>query len=299
MPQPIIPISEGREVLVNFGNRYVVFAEHGRLPGKSFFDPERDSEVLPRVGNEYEGAEQRAIETLKIEGLTRAATPSLEAADIEFTDANGTKLLLDIKVRDRPARDSDFKHGFETARELTTAQAQFETWFFNIERLELTILRSIDLPRPEPRVAINVFERTKEGIFGRERVVQSVVEWAEEVTGLYDRIEVELGSSPDLSFERSRSVIMSEELMQKFAVPDRELPVLDIIRQGEAIASLVPRARWVLGSSGRVDLISPTGTTILVLVRENGGSTWHLVDMTDRRRTQPLDRAALQKLVAA
>jgi hypothetical protein len=59
-----------RQVLVNLGNRFVVFGPEGALPEPLRFDPE-NSAILPRVLDESEVAEARIAETLQVSGMTR------------------------------------------------------------------------------------------------------------------------------------------------------------------------------------------------------------------------------------
>jgi hypothetical protein len=65
---PIDPAK--RQVLVNLGNRFVVFGPDGGLPEPLRFDP-IDSIATPRVADESEVAETRIAETLRISGMTR------------------------------------------------------------------------------------------------------------------------------------------------------------------------------------------------------------------------------------
>lgn len=55
-----------RQILVNLGNRYVVFGSTTGMPQPLAFVPERDSELLPRVADEIEIAGERIVQTLKV-----------------------------------------------------------------------------------------------------------------------------------------------------------------------------------------------------------------------------------------
>jgi hypothetical protein len=75
-----------RQVLVNLGNRYVVFGSAARLPAQLCFDPQTDSEILPRVADESEVAATRILETLRVFGMERTAeTPGSPEADVTFS----------------------------------------------------------------------------------------------------------------------------------------------------------------------------------------------------------------------
>ena len=77
---------------------------------------------------------------------------------------------------------------------------------------------------------------------------------------------------------------MSEEMMQQFAVPDRDIPVLDILDVDQVIASFVPRGLWMIGSWGRIDIITRDRTRVLVALGGMGSLEWRLVSPEDRGR---------------
>jgi hypothetical protein len=83
---------------------------------------------------------------------------------------------------------------------------------------------------------------------------------------------------------------MSEELMQRFAVSDRELPVLDVLSGNRVTVSFVPRGLWLIGAWGRIDAIT-------AIRHEDGTFEWRLTSSDDRRHTVPFGRDALLALV--
>jgi hypothetical protein len=91
---------------------------------------------------------------------------------------------------------------------------------------------------------------------------------------------------------------MSEEMMQKFAVTDREISVLDVLDGDQVIASFVPRGLWLIGSWGRIDIITRDRTHILLALRDEGNLQWRLVSPESRRLTVPFDKNALLALMA-
>jgi hypothetical protein len=90
-----------RQILVNLGNRYVVFGPSPGLPQPIQCHPETDSEVLPRVADESEVAETRIAQTLRVAGMKRTAVEEANQADFELLDDEGNRVLIDIK---RPVR---------------------------------------------------------------------------------------------------------------------------------------------------------------------------------------------------
>jgi hypothetical protein len=290
-----------RQVLVNLGNRFVVFGPDHGLPEPIRFDPQ-DSPILPRVADESEGTEVRIMETLQVSGMTREnSNPATRStADIELLGPDGNRILIDVKVREGDPKRRDFEAGTERLR-LAKAEGQnLEIWFFNIERPKLTVMRfdSFSHLQLDDLVPLNVWERTAEGVFERQSVVEEVEDWLHRVERIYADVREWLADRADLRFEQTRTVTMSEELMQKYAVTDRELQVLDVLRGDQVIASFVPRGLWLIGSWGRIDIITKEGTAVLVAIKQPDRYEWKLVFPNDRRRLKPFDKPVLLELMS-
>ncbi len=290
-----------RQVLVNLGNRFVVFGPDSGLPEPIRFDPQ-DLPILPRVADESEGTEVRIMETLQVSGMIRemSSPASGTSADVEFLGPDGNRILIDVKVREGDPKRRDLEAGTELLK-LAKAEGQdLEIWFFNIERLTLTITRfdrSSHL-QFDNLVPLNVWEKTSEGIFERQRVVAEVDDWLRRVERVYADVQGWLADQADLRFEQTRTVTMSEELMQKFAVTDRELRVLDVLRGDQVIASFVPRGLWLIGAWGRIDIITADRTAILVAIKKSDGYEWKLALPDNRRVLRPFDKPVLLELMS-
>ncbi len=293
-------LDASRQVLVNLGNRYAVFAPSPGLPQPIRFNPETDFGVLPRVVDENEVAEARIAETLRVSGMTRSTAVDPSKADIELIDDKGNHILIDIKVRERDPKKRDFDQGQERLKEAAALGQTLEIWYFNIERLKITVMRglghNLQLVELTP---INVWEKTDDGIFDRARVVEEVDDWINRVSAVYEDVRTWLVDRPNLRFDCSRTVIMSEELMQKFAVADREISVLDVVDGDQVVASFVPRGLWLIGMWGRIDIITRDRTRILVALRREGTLEWRLVTPESRQRTEPFDKNALLATISA
>jgi len=288
-----------RQILVNLGNRYVVFGPSTGLPQQIRFDPDTDSEVLPRVADEGEATEERIAQTLRVPGMTRSvATERAPQADVELLDDDGNHVLIDIKVRERDPKQRDIEQAQQRLTEAARTGQTLEVWHFNVERLKLVVMH-LDRSglRFDELIPLDVWEKTPEGVFDRARVVEEVEDWVHRVESLYEDVRGWLGDRPDLRCEQSRTVAMSEEMMQQFAVTDREIPVLDILDAEQVIASFVPRGLWMIGSWGRIDVITRNRTHVLVALGGAGNLEWRLVSSEDRQRMVPFDRDALLALV--
>jgi hypothetical protein len=284
-----------RQVFANLGNRFVVFGPEGALPEPVRFDP-KDSPTLPRVADESEAAESRIVETLQVSGMTRVAShpQNGEGPDLELIDANGRHVFVELKVRERDPRDRDLDTGHKLLDQAAARGQDLEVWFFNIERLKLTVMRRDGANfRFHQLVPLNVWEKTQEGVYERQRVVEEVDHWIRRVDRLYADIEAWLGSDKSIRFERTRTITMSEEMMQQFAVTDREVPILDVVSECQTIASFVPRGLWLIGAWGRVDLITKDRTFILIALKKDGSFEWQLMPAGDRRFAKSLDKAVI------
>jgi hypothetical protein len=242
------------------------------------------------------------METLQVSGMTREnSNPATRStADIELLGPDGNRILIDVKVREGDPKRRDFEAGTERLR-LAKAEGQnLEIWFFNIERPKLTVMRfdSFSHLQLDDLVPLNVWERTAEGVFERQSVVEEVEDWLHRVERIYADVREWLADRADLRFEQTRTVTMSEELMQKYAVTDRELQVLDVLRGDQVIASFVPRGLWLIGSWGRIDIITKEGTAVLVAIKQPDRYEWKLVFPNDRRRLKPFDKPVLLELMS-
>jgi hypothetical protein len=290
-----------QQVLINLGNRFVVFGPEAGLPEPLRFDP-ADSPILPRVADESDVAETRIAETLQVSGMTRV-TPGPDAAvgdaDVELVDPAGNRILIDIKVRESEPKLRDLQSGTERLNQAKSKGHNLEVWFFNIERLKLVVMRLDGSSlRVDPLVPMNVWTRTSEGIFERQRVIEEVDDWSHRVECLYSDVREWLDDNKQLRLEQTRTVTMSEEMMQEFAVKDRELPLLDILRGEQVVASFVPRGLWLIGAWGRIDVITRDRTWILIAIKHLEKFEWRLVRPDDRERETIFDKVALLEIMS-
>lgn len=287
----------GRQVLVNFGNRYVVFSSDRTSPQPLAFDALRDTKVLPRVADESEIAEERIIQTLRVSDVTNIE-PSMqsEPGDVRLVSKDGKQIFVDVKVRQREPKERDYASLFEQLKHVR----DLEIWSFNIERLGLTILSLDERNNPQitKLVPIDVWERTETGVFDRNRVLVRVQDWIQRINNLYLDVWSWIPDRHDLRADQSRTVSFSEDLMQSYAIADRDLPVLDIIFGDQVIVSFVPRALWIVGARGRIDLITRTGTRLLIDRGSEGAPNWQLVSAESRRDSVPFNRNEFFTLVS-
>jgi hypothetical protein len=128
-----------------------------------------------------------------------------------------------------------------------------------------------------------------------EYVRRRVEDWERRVIVLYDLLEDWL--PPECTASRTRAVLMNEELMQRFGIAARNLPILDIAKGTRRFASIIPHGLWIIGANGRLDLRSEKGMFIII-DRSHAFDipSWHMASLADRqyeRLTQAMFHSAL------
>jgi hypothetical protein len=222
-----------------------------------------------------------------------------DAVDLTLVAPDGSRTLVEIKVREHQPKSRDldliFKRLLQTHE---TKQQRLEIWVFNIEQLKLHIYSHNGRHVEEAEfTALNIWEYGDDGeAFERKRVADEVEGWIRRVDDLYSQISGWVSHDHEVRVMRNRTVEMAEELMQKFAVADRELAVLDLVRDQEPIASFVPRGLWIIGAWGRVDIITRSGTRVLLNLGKDKVD-WQLVSVESRRNRIPFDQIALAALL--
>lgn len=222
--------------------------------------------------------------------------------DLVLSDKDGNRVLVEVKVRQGDPKGRDLSIAWERSKEAKQQGLMYENWFFNVDRLKLLrVYWDHEVPIIEESVPLDVWEKTPESIFRRANVVAEVEDWIFRLDVLYNDVESWLSTHRDFRFERNRTVTMSEEMMQNFAVTDRDVPILDVIEGDQVVASFVPRGLWMIGAWGRVDVITRSQTTILVATRdkEEEELRWELVSPEDRRKRVPFNKDSLIAIVGA
>jgi len=287
------------QILTCIGNRYVVFGPEATLPAQLQFNPETDTGALPRIADDDERLDSRILSTLRVQGMT--VSPVLDErrsiADFELIDPDGRHILVEMKIRDSDPKRRDVELSEKHIQEAAAKGDTLEVWYLNTDRLRLLRTRRPDQKFPpwmyDELVPLDVWEINEGEIFGRAKVVAEVNDWIQRIDAFYADIASWLTDRTDLKCERVRTVVMAEEMMQQFAVPDRELPVLDLVKDDQAVASFVPRGLWLIGVWGRIDMItSRTTQPILAIKHKDGSLQWSYSVTSPDRRLEKFDKTA-------
>lgn len=292
---------DDRQVLAAIGNRYVVFGSESRLRGAATLGPADVKTRLPRVGYDHQNSESRLIQSLVVEGSEVRLAGERDFGDVELIDAAGRTTLVEIKVGDRDFAGLNLGQAW---KDLGQGDDHREIWGFNTERLTLGIVWSgkrFGTGFSELR-ALDVWEYDEHGsVFDRSKVVAEVDDWSRRVSALYDEVEA-WAREEGFTALRDRAIPMSEELMQRFAVPDRDMPILDLMEGETPVLTMKPDGLWLIGFNGLIDVITPHGTVWLAGIPQTPNPpAWMLVEPRDRsRRAWGRDafRAVLERVTA-
>jgi hypothetical protein len=294
-----------RQVLANVGNRYVVFGSRSLLPGSRVLGPDDvHQQFSERVGDEYDFPPERLVQSILVDGAEVRPTLGLDRNwDIEIAYTDGSKSLVEIKIRERDFAPREFSRHVDWLREMRASGSELsEVWSFNIERLRLNIMTidADDMPNVLELEPLDVWEFNRDGgTFDRSYVVKRVADWVNRINSVYTKAQ-EWSEKFDISIDKSRTVLMSEEIMQKFAVPDLDLPILDLSKNDKPLLSFVPFGLWIFGSNGRIDVISKQGTALLVdTARSFDPPDWQFLPNRNKKSFLPWSRDAFLTLLEA
>ena len=134
-----------------------------------------------------------------------------------------------------------------------------------------------------------------------DQIEKSADDWIEQLLQLRSQMEAWLQTSGlgHLSFVDQPPVKMSEEIMQRFGVAPKKMPMFEIRAGDQRVLRFQPKGLWIIGARGRVDLITKAAAPILVDQSEtlSNSSNWQLYDPRNRSRSVPLTRETFSDLV--
>jgi hypothetical protein len=141
-----------------------------------------------------------------------------------------------------------------------------------------------------------VLEETTAPDIDRSHVERRVDDWLDRINKLYAQIQSWL--PPGWTADRGGPGRMREELMAKFGVAARDVPVLELSYQGTPSARIEPRGLWIIGANGRLDLFRGRNHYIIVDTAENFATPeWRIAPLSDRRDLQRLTAQTLASVL--
>lgn len=168
-----------------------------------------------------------------------------------------------------------------------------------------------ELESPKNGVSFIIFDKSKMGDVDeavlawdqeyrqrwRETVIDRVSDWLTRLDNLKSVVQSWLPES--MSIVERPQIKMHEELMAKFKVDPALMPSFDIFEGSKPIMRVQPKGLWIIGANGRVDLITPTSSYILVDNSPPGAdaSNWHYYASNNNRQSTPLDQDSFTRLL--
>ena len=130
----------------------------------------------------------------------------------------------------------------------------------------------------------------------RAYVEKRLDDWRERIDRLYADIESWLPGQ--WSMADGGRVSIHEDLMLKFGVPQRTLPIRTLLKLGRAAGRIEPRGLWIIGANGRVDLVLPTSHYLIVDRADSFEvSNWQIASLTARRDQHRLTDDVFKKIL--
>jgi hypothetical protein len=274
-----------RQILINIGNRYVVFGTDLTLEREPAFTPKIIDSLPDRVPDESEIYADRLENSIQVAGyeISRTVEGADFNCDFALRDAQGRLILVFLKALHRKPRGKEYSDwlGKLTQFSKDSDDRTIEVWWLNTDSLLLDILRSessdglVSFYKTYNFHPLNVWEYDHPNPpFERSMVVEKLDNWLLRINDLYLEIENWAKTDASLRVERVRTLTMREDLMEKFYVPEKVIPILDIYRNDILDISVVPSGLWVIGAYGRIDIIGKEARRVLLGTKDEDKIVW-------------------------
>ena len=123
-----------------------------------------------------------------------------------------------------------------------------------------------------------------------------VEDWEQRLNGLYAMIGEWLPDGWEAC--QGAPVVMHEELMRKFGVAKKQMPTLELRDPAGHTAKFEPRALWIIGENGRVDLKRDGRRYFIVdTVESFAQPRWEAVLSERRRDREAVTREWLRRVL--
>jgi hypothetical protein len=134
--------------------------------------------------------------------------------------------------------------------------------------------------------AETVLEELTRDELTREHVQRRVDDWVARIEALYDEVESALPAG--WAARRGASALMHEELMKKMGVPPRQLPTLELVRDGSVQVTFRPYGLWIIGTNGRIDVVNGRERYVLLdHARTFEAADWRIAPAAARQNSTP------------
>ena len=103
----------------------------------------------------------------------------------------------------------------------------------------------------------------EEPVIDKQHVEKRVQDWKNRIAELYSNIEIWLKDS-EYNIKSGSKLTMYEEMMSKFNVAPTQIDTIDVYKSKNFIMSIKPIGLWMIGSNGRIDILTKNESYILV-----------------------------------
>ena len=140
---------------------------------------------------------------------------------------------------------------------------------------------------------MNALEELTEDRIDKAHVELRVNDWERRINTLYDEVATWLPHGWTITDDEA--VPMHEELMRRFGLPPRDLRVLRLDFGGEPRGRLEPRALWIIGNNGRLDLLFANGHFLIIDRSESfEPPDWRISSILKRRPEKRFNAQSLR-----
>ena len=122
----------------------------------------------------------------------------------------------------------------------------------------------------------------------RDHIERRIEDWQVRLRALY--LDLCHWLPTGWSGEQKLDVAMHEPLMRVFSVVERRLPSL-VLSKDDRLVRLEPRGLWIVGTNGRIDMISQTRHDLLIDQADlYDQPQWTISTFEDQLHPKPLTR---------
>lgn len=121
--------------------------------------------------------------------------------------------------------------------------------------------------------------------FDKQHIENKTDDWVKRVEDIYSLVKTALADSQGIECRSAGHMTMNDELMQKSGVLPKKVPILDLYKDKSLIASFKPVGLWVVGAKGRIDILTKSGSFILVDVADKDSEPdWKVFSPGSRKK---------------
>ncbi len=132
----------------------------------------------------------------------------------------------------------------------------------------------------------------------KEDIENRVRDWVNRIGDVFSLVKESCSNLPDIDCVENKKTRMHEELMQEYQVSPVDLPILEIRKNKELLASFKPIGLWVIGANGRIDILTKEGAYLLVdIADKEESSAWQVFTPKNRKKGVDFNKEFIASLI--